>query len=106
MQVNEGHSEAVFLVGAVEFAKDMMKKQLAMQKIRPGDKEFETSDSPYRDRVILLEILHDNKVAGQIELSLLKYVGHGLVQEQFTYGPKNQNELEVRIELTEILDDD
>ena len=64
MQVGDGHNEAVFLVGAVEFDKDAMKKQLAMQKIRPGDKDFETSDSPYRERVVLLEILHDNKVAG------------------------------------------
>jgi hypothetical protein len=53
-----------------------------------------------------MEILHDNKVAGLIELGLLKYIGHGLVQERFKYGFKQENELEVNIELMEILNDD
>ena len=59
--------------------------------MKPGDKDFDTSETPYRRKHILLEVTCDKVVIENIEIELTKYIGNGIVEESYKIGKRVEN---------------
>ena len=81
-----------------------MVKVIGFQKVKPGDKDFESSETPYRSKNVQLEVVCDKVVIESIDLELTKYIGNGVVEEHLQIRKRLENIL-FNIEMIEILDD-
>lgn len=90
----------------VQFDNDVLTRIMGFQKVKPEDPDYKNATSPYRDKLVNLEVLCNSEIVSTYELNLTKYIGNDEVQEKLTNGnSETVKSIQFNIEVQEIIDE-